>query len=126
MEEIFETCKYVFKGKMSQLPAMSERLLSPAEIALHYQTATNPVAGLVGLVQTDLSAPMLGENASAFLRVPFVVTNLAELDRLTLHLRYNDGFIAYLNGQEVARANLGTPGTPVSWAMVASRVVIAR
>ncbi|HNX75963.1 MAG TPA: hypothetical protein PKM56_09730 [Candidatus Rifleibacterium sp.] len=31
MEEIFETCKYVFKGKMSQLPAMSERLLSPAD-----------------------------------------------------------------------------------------------
>ncbi len=31
MEEVFETCKYVFKGKMSQLPAMSERLLSPAD-----------------------------------------------------------------------------------------------
>jgi len=31
MEEVFETCKYVFKGKMSQLPAMSERLLSPSD-----------------------------------------------------------------------------------------------
>ncbi len=31
MEEVFETCKYVFKGKISQLPEMSERLLSPAD-----------------------------------------------------------------------------------------------
>ncbi|NCB39514.1 MAG: hypothetical protein EOM80_12180 [Erysipelotrichia bacterium] len=31
MEEVFEECKYVFRGKMSQLSAMSERLLSPAD-----------------------------------------------------------------------------------------------
>lgn len=31
MEEIFDECKFFFKGKMSQLPVMSERLLSPAD-----------------------------------------------------------------------------------------------
>ena len=31
MEEVFEECKFVFRGKMSQLPAMSERLLSPSD-----------------------------------------------------------------------------------------------
>ncbi|MCZ6794951.1 MAG: CotH kinase family protein, partial [Planctomycetota bacterium] len=30
-----------------------------------------------------------------------------------LSVDYDDGFVAYLNGQEVARANLGNPGDPV-------------
>ena len=30
-----------------------------------------------------------------------------------MHIDYDDGFIAYLNGQEVARANIGTAGDPV-------------
>lgn len=33
MEEVFETCKYVFRGKMSQLPALSERLISTSDPA---------------------------------------------------------------------------------------------
>jgi hypothetical protein len=37
---------------------------------------------------------------------------LADLDKLTLKVRYDDGFIAYLNGREVARREFA--GTP-SW-----------
>jgi len=33
MEEVFEECKYVFRGKMSQLPALSEKLINTSDPA---------------------------------------------------------------------------------------------
>src|SRR5664279_2287823 len=48
---------------------------------------------------------MLNVNASAYLRVPFTVSNPAVFNLLTLSLRYDDGFVAYLNGTEVLRRN---------------------
>ena len=42
---------------------------------------------------------------SAYVRYAFNVTNKHELTSLQLALRFDDGFIAYLNGKRVARAN---------------------
>jgi hypothetical protein len=39
------------------------------------------------------------------MRVPFTVADLSALTLLTLSLRYEDGFVAYLNGTEVPRRN---------------------
>ncbi len=48
---------------------------------------------------------------SVLLRVPFELSNAASIEKLTLRMKYDDGFVAYLNGTEVARANVtGTPG----------------
>ncbi len=58
-------------------------------------------AGLVGL---DVGE-MRNVNQTVYVRIPFVVTNVAQLDTLTMPLQYQDGMIAYLNGQEVARDN---------------------
>jgi hypothetical protein len=44
--------------------------------------------------------------------------NLNEFDILTLNIRYDDGFIAYLNGTEVARRNVGRTFTWNSTASV--------
>jgi hypothetical protein len=52
----------------------------------------------------DLRSQMIGRNSSAYLRIPFVLTNNA-IESLKLRVRYDDGFVAYLNGWEVARAN---------------------
>ena len=57
----------------------------------------------------DLAQTMFGKNPSCYMRVPFVVEREA-FDRLKLRLRYKDGFIAWLNGTEVARRN--APATP--------------
>jgi hypothetical protein len=59
-------------------------------------------------IRTDLESAMLGRNSSAFARLPFVVSDTPNL--LTLRVRYDDGFIAYLNGAEVARRN--APASP--------------
>jgi len=52
---------------------------------------------------TDLGPAMTGINASAYVRLPFTVDTPGTLDTLELALGYNDGFIAYLNGTEIAR-----------------------
>jgi hypothetical protein len=43
---------------------------------------------------------------SILMRIPFVVDNPAEIQDLTLRMKYDDGFVAYLNGVEVARRNV--------------------
>ncbi len=40
-----------------------------------------------------------------YIRVPFHLTSVDGIDRLTLRMMYDDGFVAYLNGAEVAEAN---------------------
>jgi len=57
------------------------------------------------IFNTDVQSLMLSNNASAFIRIPFVVPNAAALTQLTLQMKYDDGFVAYINGQEVARRN---------------------
>jgi hypothetical protein len=61
-------------------------------------------------VRTDMQSRMLGINASAFVRAQFTLSDPASLNSLSLRLRYDDGFIAYLNGTEIARRN--APSSP--------------
>ena len=49
---------------------------------------------------------MYGLRTSCYIRVPFSFTgDLRNVAGLTLKIRYNDGFVAYLNGVEIARRN---------------------
>ncbi len=59
-----------------------------------------------------------GPGYVAFVRVPFTLSNKSQLTSLTLQLHYDDGYVAYLNGVEVSRANAFT-GTP-AWNSAAS------
>jgi hypothetical protein len=74
-------------------------VLSLGEVVINGTAAS----GLRPFFNTDLQAQMLGRNASAFVRMPF--TSASTPNALTLRVRYDDGFIAYLNGVEVARRN---------------------
>jgi hypothetical protein len=67
-------------------------------------------SGYTGLLGTNIQSSMLNINSSAYLRIPFNVADPTAFDALTLRMRYNDGFVAYLNGVEVARKN--APTTP--------------
>ena len=42
---------------------------------------------------------------SLYLRIPFTLNSLANLGALSLNVRYDDGFAAYINGTRVASAN---------------------
>ena len=75
--------------------------------------------GLNSLVGTNLQSAMEGINATALVRIPFSVNQSSECTQLTLSMEYDDGFIAYLNGTEVASAN--APATP-AWNSTATAV----
>jgi hypothetical protein len=57
------------------------------------------------LIETDVQNELFDIQASAYLRYPFQATNVAGISRLELDVQYDDGFVAYLNGNEVARRN---------------------
>ena len=61
------------------------------------------LGGYQPFVRTDLKSEMLGRNSSAFVRLPFLVQDPKTLASLSLKIRYDDGFVAYLNGIEVVR-----------------------
>jgi len=57
---------------------------------------------------------------SVLIRRSFVVKDLASVKQMMLHVDFDDAFVAYLNGHEIARAQIGTPGIPPSWNMPAA------
>jgi hypothetical protein len=69
------------------------------------------------LIATDIGGQMEGINSSAYVRIPFTVDNPLALQSLTLRMKYDDGFVAYLNGHLVASRN--APPTP-QWNSVAT------
>ena len=71
--------------------------------------------GLTGLgfgsgFGTDVQQQMLNINASLWTRINFYVEDPYFCDSMTLRMRYEDGYIAYLNGTEIVKKNFnGTP-----------------
>ncbi|MBN2473707.1 MAG: CotH kinase family protein [Pirellulales bacterium] len=61
--------------------------------------------GLAGAVAVDVAEAMHGISASLWTRIPFEVGDRGVLETMQLRIRYNDGFVAYLNGREIARRN---------------------
>ncbi len=60
--------------------------------------------------ESDLGAEMKGINASVYVRLPFEMEDPSAYKALRLRIRYDDGFIAYLNGQEIFFRNVSARG----------------
>jgi len=77
-------------------------------------------SGYEQFFDTDLQDAMYGNNGSCLIRIPFTLSpeGLMDAGGLKLKVRYDDGFIAYLNGVEVIRQNF--EGEP-SWNSTASQ-----
>lgn len=84
----------------------------PGGVGFERGTGYDPYIGL------DVEGRMYNKTAGCYVRVPFAVTaDPAPSDLLTLRVRYDDGFVAYINGVEVQRALVD--GSP-QWNSVAS------
>lgn len=59
-----------------------------------------------GLTEGTLLSDMRSNYSCIFLRAPFVVTNIAQVTSAQLLANYDDGFVAWVNGVEIARANV--------------------
>ena len=60
---------------------------------------------LNNLVLSNLESSMRDINATAYLRLPFTVADPSIFNSLILKMKFDDGFVAFLNGVEVARVN---------------------
>jgi hypothetical protein len=95
-------------GTSWRLPGFSDTSWSTGALGLGYD-GSGDYEPLIG---TSTEGVMRNVRASVYARVPFVVEDPRTLERITLALRYDDGFVAWVNGIEVARAN--APASP-SW-----------
>ncbi|MCO6045861.1 CotH kinase family protein [Aeoliella sp. ICT_H6.2] len=59
------------------------------------------------------------DTTALYVRVPFEMTSLVGIDGLQLHLKYDDGFVAYLNGVQIAASN--SPANP-AWNSTATSI----
>lgn len=58
------------------------------------------------LINTNIQSEMRYVNSSVYARIEFNFNNKASnVNAVTLKMKYDDGFVAYLNGVEIARAN---------------------
>ncbi len=80
--------------------------------ALHFKVPLPPDLDYISpLIRTNVKQQMYNINSSAYIRIEFNVTDPNLLsDTLMLNMYYDDGFIAYINGTEVARRN--APANP--------------
>jgi hypothetical protein len=72
----------------------------------------NDTVGNQAYISYDVRNEMFNQRTSAYIRIPFTVDaqDLASWNYMTLSMRYDDGFVAYINGTEVCRRSFnGTP-----------------
>ena len=86
-----------------------------------YERNTGETTSNVPYISYNVYAKMYNQYKSAYIRIPFTVNaqDMQNWNYLTLKMRYDDGFIAYINGVEVYRQNFGATATP-AWNSAAS------
>ncbi|MEZ5329214.1 MAG: M12 family metallo-peptidase [Verrucomicrobiales bacterium] len=76
-------------------------------------------SGYEDFFESNVETDLFNKGTSVYVRIPFTVEDPLQYSLLTLRMRYDDGFVAYLNGVEVARAN-AEGASPLPWNTVAS------
>ena len=86
---------------------------SPTGVGVGYERGD----GYQDFIDLDIESQMYNQNASVYIRIPFELDDPSDITQLNLSMMYDDGFMAYLNGQRIASAN---SRTLVSWSTAAS------
>ncbi len=115
----------MYQGRMDDF-ATWNRTLSAAEISRVFQTgnggkriddpgAPGAQPAIYGpCIQTNVQAAMKGVNTSLYERINFSLpVPRSQIREMRLRVKYDDGFIAYLNGVEIARRN--APSSLPQW-----------
>ena len=56
-------------------------------------------------IDVDIQSQLHTNGTSAFVRLPFEVSDTTQVSGLTFQIRYDDGYVAYLNGTQIASRN---------------------
>jgi hypothetical protein len=74
-----------------------------------YERDSNPATSFTPWIGLDVGS-MYDTGSTAYIRIPFEVDDLTGLRNLVFSIMYDDGFVAYLNGTQIAAAN--APAVP--------------
>ena len=77
-------------------------------LGIGYDTATDYLPSITTDVKSVLYT---AGRPGIYIRIPFTIPDKAAVTALSLSIRYDDGFVAYLNGVEIATRN--APATPL-------------
>jgi hypothetical protein len=113
---VFDPTGNYFKGGIDEV-AVWFRALATNEITALLATNAEKVS-YTNYINTDVRALMYGSNATACVRIPFTVADPSAFNTLSLLMRYDDGFAAFLNGHQIAAAN--APAT-LAWNSTATQ-----
>ncbi|HPO70615.1 MAG TPA: lamin tail domain-containing protein [Anaerohalosphaeraceae bacterium] len=77
-----------------------------------YERNPGEATSTLPYVSYNVESKMYNNYTSAYVRIPFIVDagQMQSWNYLSLKMRYDDGFVAYINGTEVCR--VGISGTP--------------
>ena len=88
-----------------------------------WKTGRTPIGYDLGNIRTNVKNIIHGVSPSLYVIKKFDVSNqdASSSKPLLLSINYNDGFIAWLNGKEIARANNGSKNAHIYWDQVSYR-----
>ena len=84
-------------------PSFNDAGWSSGTLGIGYATA-NPDP-YDPFIQTDVQGSMSGGAIGIYMRSSFTLASATDFSGLTLRIRHDDGFVAYLNGHFIASAN---------------------
>ncbi len=68
--------------------------------------------GGIGFADGDDNTTINSNSVSVMMRKTFTVSDTSQILKAIFMMDYDDGFVAYLNGVEIARANISSTGRP--------------
>ena len=90
-------------------PAFPDDQWSEGTTGIGYATGEQDPYDL--LIETDIEGQMFSQATSIYLRIPFSVPDPTSATSLNLKMKWDDGFVAYLNGRPLPVAEENAPST---------------
>ncbi|MFP6873018.1 MAG: chitobiase/beta-hexosaminidase C-terminal domain-containing protein [Verrucomicrobiales bacterium] len=102
-------CRLIVPGSAIenwQDDSFNDSTWTAANTGIGYERATDGITytALIG-ANGNVEAGTFNTNGTCYVRVPLPLTGANTVTSLKLRIKYDDGFIAYLNGTQVASAN---------------------
>jgi len=84
-----------------KLPGFDDSAWRSGTTGVGYERVDTGYNALIGLDVSEMD----GSNATVYIRVPFTYNASGTVDQLLLRMKFDDGFVAFLNGVQVASFN---------------------
>ncbi|MGC8744091.1 MAG: lamin tail domain-containing protein [Verrucomicrobiia bacterium] len=104
------TSGFYYQGLIDDYTIWQGELSSTQLAALYSGASPTNLFVFKPLIKTDIQSLMLNNNATVYIRFPFEIDDPTAIQTFRLRMRYDDGFVAYINGVEAVGKNIPAKG----------------